>query len=304
MIGFDQDCLQRFVFERARVRGEIVRLDASWREMLRRHDYPPGVRIALGELMAASALLAATLKIQGGGLVLQIQGGDPVGLLVVECQADLTLRGTAMYNRGVLDLGENATLRALTRGGRCVLTIDPGQQGMQLYQSVVPLEGGTTAEVLRRYMERSEQIDTRFVLAADAQRATGLLLQKMPAVGGTAPTREDEGLWDRVAARVDAVAREDLLTKPLNDVLQQLLQGDELQLFESMKARFQCRCSRDRVAGVIRMIGAEEARSVIAEQGKISIRCEFCGEAYAFDADETEAALADSGSDTPEPAEA
>ena len=303
MIGFDQDCVQRFVFERARVRGEIVRLDASWRELLRRHEYPPAVRNALGELMAACALLAATVKIQGGGLVLQIQGGEPVGLLVVECQADLTLRGTAMYHKGVEELGEQATLRALTRGSRCVLTIDPGE-GKQLYQSVVPLEGVSTAEVLQRYMERSEQIDTRFVLAADENRATGLMIQKMPALGGTAPVADDPALWDRVGGRLDGITRADLLARPLNELMHQLIDADELQLFESMKARFRCRCSRERVAGVVRMIGAEEARSVIAEQGKISIRCEFCGEAWSFDAAETEAALAAPDEGTPEPADA
>jgi molecular chaperone Hsp33 len=175
---------------------------------------------------------------------------------------------------------------------------------MQLYQSVVPLEGVTTAEVLQRYMERSEQIETRFVLAADENRASGLLVQKMPALGGTAPTVDDPTLWDRVGARLDRITREDLLTRPLNEVMHLVLEADELQLFESMKARFRCRCSRDRVGGVIRMIGADEARSVIAEQGKISIRCEFCGEAYTFDAGETEVALAGPEGDTPEPADA
>src|SRR5512143_1568488 len=94
----ETDALQRFVFERARVRGELVRLDEAWREVRERREYPEPVRSALGELTAASVLLAATVKFEGGALVLQIQGGHPVNLLVVECQADLTLRATARWN--------------------------------------------------------------------------------------------------------------------------------------------------------------------------------------------------------------
>jgi molecular chaperone Hsp33 len=302
MIGFDQDCVERFVFEDARVRGEVVRLDGSWREIVRRHRYPTPVQDALGELSAACVLMAATLKIQGGGIVLQIQGGSPVGLLVVECQADLTLRATAMWEPGVSDFGPDHTLRGLALGGRCVLTIDPGQGEKQLYQSVVPLEGVTTAEVLERYMARSEQIESRFLLAANGERAAGLLLQKMPGAGGRPPGADDPGLWARVGERLDHLSPSDILSRPLSDVMRQLLAGDRLSRFDTMSARFQCRCSRDKVAGVIRMIGAEEARSVIDEQGHISVTCEFCRETYVFDPAQTEAALSDEGSATPIPA--
>src|SRR5512143_1779686 len=137
------DSLQRFVFERARVRGELVRLDEAWRE----------VRSALGELTAASVLLAATLKFEGGALVLQVQGGRPVDLLVVECQADLSVRAMARWDGGLPDLGPHPTLRDLADGGRCVITLDPGG-GLTAYQGIVPLEGHTTAQVLERYMAR------------------------------------------------------------------------------------------------------------------------------------------------------
>ncbi|HUL78523.1 MAG TPA: Hsp33 family molecular chaperone HslO, partial [Vicinamibacteria bacterium] len=164
------DALQRFVFERARVRGELVRLDETWWELRRRREYPDAVRGVLGELTAASVLLAATLKIEGGALVLQIQGGRPVDLLVVECQADLSLRAMARWDGGLPAFGPHPTLRELASGGRCALTIDPGL-GRTAYQGVVPLEGGTTAQVLERYMARSEQIATLFVLAASDERA-------------------------------------------------------------------------------------------------------------------------------------
>jgi molecular chaperone Hsp33 len=121
------DRLQRFVFERARVRGGLVRLDAAWREVRKRRHYPPAVLTTLGELTAASVLLATTVKFEGGALVLQIQGGRPVELLVVECQADLSLRAMARWDGGLGALGPSPSLHDLAQGGRCVLTLDPGR---------------------------------------------------------------------------------------------------------------------------------------------------------------------------------
>ena len=91
------DQLLPFVFEGADVRGAVVNLDLTWREVLKRHAYPLPVRSLLGEAMAASALLSSTLKFDGT-LILQTQAEKreaPVRLLVVECNADLTLRATA-----------------------------------------------------------------------------------------------------------------------------------------------------------------------------------------------------------------
>jgi molecular chaperone Hsp33 len=294
----ETDSLQRFVFERARVRGELVRLDESWREVRRRRDYPPAVRTALGELTAASVLLAATVKFEGGALVLQIQGGRPVDLLVVECQADLSLRAMARWDGGLAALGPEPTLHDLASGGRCVLTIDPGP-GLVAYQGVVPLEGWTTAQVLERYMARSEQIGTLFALAAGQERAAGLLLQRLPDAGGREAPDADPDLWNRVGHLVATLTREELLELPGRDILRRLFHEDALRLFESVPVRFACRCSRERVAGVIRMVGAEEVLEALAEQGSITVTCEFCGQAYAVSREEAERALADASGRTP-----
>jgi molecular chaperone Hsp33 len=293
------DALQRFVFERARVRGELVRLDQTWRELRRRREYPDVVRDALGELTAASVLLAATLKIEGGALVLQIQGGQPVDLLVVECQADLTLRAMARWDGGLPALGSQPTLRELAAGGRCALTIDPGL-GRTAYQGVVPLEGGTTAQVLERYMARSEQIATLFVLAASAERAAGLLLQKLPETGGKAVPDADPDLWNRASHLAATLTRAELLALPEREILRRLFHDEDLRLFETVPVRFACRCSRERVAGLIRMVGAEEVQKALAERPEMHVTCEFCGQRYAFSRDEAARALADARGKTPE----
>jgi len=295
----ETDALQRFVFERARVRGELVRLDETWREVRRRRDYPAPVSSALGELIAACVLLAATVKFEGGALVLQIQGGRPVDLLVVECQSDLSLRAMARWDGGLPALDPQPTLHDLASGGRCGLTIDPGP-GRVAYQSVVPLEGRTTAQVLERYMARSEQIATLLALASSEDRAAGLLLQKLPDVGGRVANDADPDLWNRVGHLAATLRRAELLELPGRDILRRLFHQEELRLFESMPVRFACRCSRGRVAGVIRMLGAQEVAQALAESGAMTVTCEFCGHAYTFTRGEAESALRDVAGETPQ----
>jgi molecular chaperone Hsp33 len=299
----ETDALQRFIFERARVRGELVRLDETWREVKRRRDYPAPVLAALGELTAASVLMAATVKFEGGALVLQIQGGRPVSLLVVECQPDLTLRAMARWDGGLPELGLHPTLHELAAGGRCVLTIDPGP-GLTAYQGVVPFEGRTTAQVLERYMARSEQIGTLFWLAASGERASGLLLQRLPDAGGKlavdADADADPDLWNRVGHLAATLTRQELLELPGRDILRRLFHEEQLRLFESVPVRFACRCSRERVAGVLRMIGPQEVAHALAENAELTVTCEFCGQAYTFTRAQAERALADESGKTPE----
>jgi molecular chaperone Hsp33 len=292
------DALQRFVFERARVRGELVILTETWREVRRRREYPEAVSQALGELTAASVLLAATLKLEGGALVLQIQGGHPVDLLVVECQADLKLRAMARWDGGLPALGPHPALHDLAGGGRCALTLDPGA-GRPAYQGVVPLEGRTTAQVLERYMARSEQIATLFALAASNDRAAGLLLQKLPETGGKPGPDADPDLWNRASHLAATLTRGELLELPERDILRRLFHDEDLRLFETMPVRFACRCSRERLAGLIRMIGPEEVRHALAAEGGMHVTCEFCGQRYAVTREEAERALADAAGRTP-----
>src|SRR5688572_14464515 len=169
------DTLQRFLFEHAPIRGEVAHLDATWRAVLERHTYPSPLRTVLGELMAAGALLAATLKFEGS-IILQMQGSGPVKLIVVECTSEQTLRATAKWD-SVLD--DDAGFAELVGGGRFVITLVSGE-GQQSYQGVVEIDPAGVAASLERYMQRSEQIDTRLWLAAGNERAAGLLLQKLP----------------------------------------------------------------------------------------------------------------------------
>jgi len=280
------DRLQRFMLRGAPVRGEIVSLDASWLEIANRHDLAPPVRDCLGELSAAALLLAASLKFDGA-LVLQIHGDGPVSLLVVECDASGTYRATVKL-RDEQPLLNDPGLHALVNQhgqGRFVVTLDPRTNSpkRQPYQGIVPFEGNTVAQVLERYMQRSEQVPTRLWLAADGRRCAGLLLQRLPDEGGTA-TAGDTDAWARMQMLADTLTREELLNLPSEGVLKRLFWQEPLHDFDRRACRFACSCSRDKVASMLRMLGTPEIESILAEKGSVDVRCEFCNEPYRFDA--------------------
>jgi len=267
-----RDSLQRFIFEHAPIRGEIVHLDATWRAVLERRDYPPRVRDVLGELMAAAALLTSTIKFDGR-LIMQVQGSGPVSLLVVECTSDRTMRAIAQWDGEVPD----APLSELVGDGRLAVTIDP-LKGRELYQAIVELEGLSVAEAFENYFARSEQLATRLWLASDTRQAAGMLLQRLP----DSPLSDDEA-WIRAVHLGSTITREELLALPVAEIIHRLYHEEDIRLFSRMPVSFRCSCSRRRVETVLRMLGRDEVHSILAEQGSIRVDCEFCGDSYEFD---------------------
>jgi len=279
------DVLQRFMLKGAPVRGELVSLDTAWREVTQRHIYPRAVRTYLGELSAAALLLSASLKFEGS-LVLQIHGDGPVALLVAECDQAGRFRATAKLREGHV-CPEEADLATLVNAhgkGRCVVTLDPASHSpnRQPYQGIVPFEGDSIAEMLERYMARSEQVPTRLWLAADEDRATGMMLQRLPDEGGVALTDADG--WNRLQQLADTVTRDELLALSPDAVARRLFWQETLHAFDARSAQFACSCSRDKVVGMLRMLGREEIESIVAEHGTVGVRCEYCNTAYDFDA--------------------
>lgn len=292
MSNTGQDTLQKFIFDNAAVRGELIDISATWREVQARQHYPAPVRKLLGEMVAAAALLSANLKFNGS-IIMQIHGDGPVRLLVVECDAELRLRATAKLAPDAV-IADDATLTDLLHAhgkGRFIITLDPADKlpGQQPYQGIVPLDGGDVATVIENYMLRSEQLDTKLWLAADEQSSRGLLLQKLPLHGGTAeaaPITADEALetWNRAVILGSTLKQEELLNTGIDVLMQRLFWEETIRVFDPVHPSFHCSCSREKVGNMLQMLGREEVESVLAEQGQVAINCDFCGQHYAYDA--------------------
>ena len=304
--------LHKFLFEGLPVRGAVVRLTASWQEILRRRAsngdsgaYAQPVRDMLGEMAAAGVLMQANIKFDGS-LTLQIMGDGPVKVAVVEVQPDLALRATASVKGAIQRDASLAGMVNLNTLGRCAITLDPKTKfpGQQPYQGVVPLfdDAGKPIDrisaVLEHYMLQSEQLDTTLVLAADENIAAGLLIQRLPLQGthnlsGSLVSRENEdeiGVnehYNRISILAASLKREELLSLDVDTLLRRLFWEAQLIRYEPLTGdtgpRFACSCSRERVARMIVNLGHEEAISILAERDTIEVGCEFCGQQYHFD---------------------
>jgi len=277
----DRDSLHRFLFEQYPIRGHLVHLDAAWRALIEHRDYPQAIRDALGETVAAALLLAATVKFEGV-LSLQLQGAGPMHLMLVQCTSSLGVRGLARYRDA--DAGGLVKIRDLIGDGNLTVTLET-DAGAQRYQGIVPIAGERLAEVLQGYFENSEQLPTRLWLHADANGASGMLLQKLP--GGSSLAAADAALvedaWRRVQLIAETLTSEELRTLADAEILRRLFSEDDVRLFEPSPVYFRCRCSRERVAGMLQGLGEAETRSVLAERGEVEVRCDFCNRAYVFD---------------------
>jgi len=277
------DTLNRFLFENTPVRGNIVNLTNTFQLALNKQNLPAGLKQALGELMAASALLTATLKMNGS-LVLQIQSKGALKLLVVECTSDFGVRATAKWNG---EISDDQNLFDLIEHGQFVITLDP-KDGGQTYQGIVPIEGDDISTILENYMLRSEQIDTKIWLASDGKSAAGMLLQKLPDTMNQVSKSEesaehDVDAWNRVGHLADTITNEELLNLDSETLLHRLFHEEDVRLFEASNTKFFCSCTRTSVANMLRMLGNEEISSILEEQGKIEVNCDFCNTHYQFD---------------------
>jgi molecular chaperone Hsp33 len=278
--------LRRFILERHPVRGFWVHLDEAWRELRRHQQYPPAVEALLGEALSASVLLAATLKYQGT-LTLQLTGDGLVKLLVAQCTHELQVRAVA---RTAEIVPEEPSFAELIGHGRLSVTIENHDEQAARYQGIVSLEGPNLAACLENYFATSEQLPTSVALSADPQRAAGVLLQMMPLsdVHGEALGAVAQEVWEQLQQRVGALQAPLLRLGTTEEVVQHICVEHDSRLFAAATVRFACRCSADRVAVLLRALGQAEMRSIVAEQGAVTVTCEFCGRPYRFDAIDVE----------------
>ncbi len=264
------DSMQRFTFDNTDVRGELVGLHKSLQAVLSKHDYPEALRIELGKLMVASALMGATLKYEGR-LCLQVRLPGVVSLIQAETTNSGDIRAIARYDESKRDEIESVELQ----GGQLVITLEPAIG--KPYQGVVPLDSNHLNEAFEYYFKQSEQLGSRFWLVSDGTLACGFMLQELPA-----SEQADPDAWDRLSHLASTLKDDELLSLNNETILHRLYHEEEVRLYEETPLRFACTCSKERIANAIGQVGYEGLMEVIAEQGKVSVDCQFCLQHYSF----------------------
>ncbi len=262
------DSMQRFTFDNTDVRGELVGLHKSLNAVLSKHDYPAALKIELGKLMAASALMSATLKYEGR-LCLQVRLPGDVTLIQAETTDTGDLRAIARYD-------ESKEIDSVElKGGQLVITLEPAVG--KPYQGIVPMDSNLLNEAFEHYFQQSEQLGSRFWLECDGNVASGFMLQQLPS-----SKENDADAWDRLSHLASTLKAEELLTLDNETILHRLYHEEEVRVYDPEALRFACTCSKERIGNAIERMGYEELMDVIAEQGKVSVDCQFCLQHYSF----------------------
>ena len=268
----NSDSQRRFILEHTNVRGIIARLDNSWRTMLEGRNYPPIIQDLLGQTATAMCLLSATLK-SNSSLTLQIQGGSPITLLVMQVNESQHFRGMVEWQGELI----TTALEDLCKGGQLTITIE--NESGERYQSIVDMHQESLSKALRDYFQQSEQLPTDLWLATNSEHAAGILLQALPEKN----KNEDPDAWNRACQLTNTITDKELLELSSEELLHRLYHEEDIRLFESSPVAFRCNCSRDRFASNLRNLGEQEVLGIIEEQGSISINCGFCQQQYDFD---------------------
>ncbi|MEX2963336.1 Hsp33 family molecular chaperone HslO [Microbulbifer sp. TYP-18] len=280
------DQLERFIFSKRDIRGQMVTLTQAYRDVLSNNQLPAPVAQLLGEFLAAACLLSTTLKFEGL-LALQARGEGEVPLIMAECTHHSDLRGIARVAEGAA-IPEGASLRRLV-GDRAVLAITVEPERGERYQGIVPLEKDSLAECLEDYFTQSEQLDTRFWIASGPEAVGGIMLQVLPG-NNAASEAENRDAWETAQHLASTVTAEELHKLPHSQLLHRLFHQLHPDPLGTANIRFKCSCSRQRSARALVALGPEEVYQLLEQQGgEIRADCQFCNTRYRFDREQIEA---------------
>lgn len=302
------DFVRSFQIEGMNVRGRIVHLTDLADRVLAAHGYPESVSRIVGEALALTALLGASLKFDGV-LTLQTRSDGPLRMVVADYASPGILRACATFDRdAVAALGPTPAFEDLVGAGSLAITIDPGGD-MERYQGIVPLEGAGLADAATTYFEQSEQIPTRIRLSVATLRsrgdpegrprwrAGGIVIQNLAALGGRGapePGHDVDEDWNRASILFSTIEPHELVDPQVEAerLLFRLYHEDGVRVFETQDLQFGCRCSADRVSAVLSQYPETDVRELAEEDGLVRATCEFCSTVYSFRPDELLAAQA------------
>ena len=271
------DQLQPFIFQNTQVRGALVYLDESLQTILSQHPYPDFIAHFLGEILAASALMAQTIKFNGQ-LVVHLENQGPLTLLSAKCTNHLEISGVAQWNTENL----SGNLLHELQNGSLIITLK--QELGSPYQSIVSLKYPSIAACLEAYFQQSEQLPTKFWLHADKQSAVGLLLQMMPE---QSPAKKND--FNLMAAEISkSVLHAEFRKLDPTELLKTLFPEQDVELFPPRSVIFKCSCNLERVKRSLQLMPKAEMKDLLATHSEITVTCEFCKKNYVLSRTEAE----------------
>lgn len=297
-----KDTIVPFLIDKSEVRGRVVRLHDSVDKILSQHAYPEMVSRLLAEVLTMAAMLAAQIK-WDGIFTIQARGDGPVSLVVADASAGGNLRGYAQFDESAEEqfaslarkLDSPKLTELMGKGYLAVMLERPGSD--QPYQGVVELSDQSLSEAIEAYYEHSQQLPTFCrvvsgqVMEAGKQKwvSGGLMLERLPHAGSDIVAEEREEAWVHARLLARTIKDHELLdtSLPLSDLLYRLFHEQGVWVYDGLPLQAQCRCSREKVAYVLKSMPRESVEEM-KQDGVITSTCQFCSSTEKFSSEDVE----------------
>lgn len=258
------------------------------------HGTLPVVTAALGRSLMACSMMGDQLKGEGSSVTLRVKGDGPMGSLTAVADTGGNVRGFVQNPAVLLPPKPNGKLDVGGAVGRSgTLTVIKDLEMKEPYVGMVPLVTGEIAEDVTAYFAVSEQIPSACALGVlvdtdqSVLRAGGYLIQLLPGASEEVAEKVEAGVT-ALGPVTAALMKEGVDAEVL---LRRVLSAFELETLERHGVEYKCYCSRERVKNALVSMGPQELRSLIAEQGRAELTCQFCDAVYRFEREELEELL-------------
>ncbi|KYG59708.1 Hsp33 family molecular chaperone HslO [Planococcus maritimus] len=265
------------------IRAFAARTTETVNEAQRRHYTWPTASAALGRSMTASVMLGAMLKGEEK-LTIKINGGGPLGTILVDANAKGEVRGYVSNPQTHFDLNEQGKLdvrRAVGTEGTLTVSKDIGLQ--HPYVGQVPIVSGELGDDFTHYIVTSEQtpssVGVGVIVNPDNTilASGGFLIQLMPGTDEKVITQLEQRLTE--IPTISNMVRAGLTPE---EILDEVLGKENVKALDKMPVNFQCQCSRERIQNAIQGLGPAEIEDIIETEGQAEAQCHFCNETYVF----------------------
>lgn len=252
----------------------------------RHHNTSPVATAALGRLLTGGVMMGSMMKNPTDVLTLQVQCGGPIGGLTVTADSQGSVKGY-VNNPDVMLPAKNGKLDVGGALGPGFLNVIKDMGLKEPYSGQTILQTGEIAEDLTYYFATSEQVPSSVGLGVLMEKdntvrcAGGFIVQVMPFI-------EDEVL-DRLEKNIQNIQS---VTAMLDnghtpeEMLEQVLEGLNVEVVDTLPAQFSCNCSKKRIEKAIISIGKKDIQSMIDDGEDIEVKCHFCNTAYNYTVDE------------------
>lgn len=252
----------------------------------RHHNTSPVATAALGRLLTGGVMMGSMMKNPTDVLTLQVQCGGPIGGLTVTADSQGSVKGY-VNNPDVMLPAKNGKLDVGGALGPGFLNVIKDMGLKEPYSGQTILQTGEIAEDLTYYFATSEQVPSSVGLGVLMEKdntvrcAGGFIVQVMPFI-------EDEVL-DRLEKNIQNIQS---VTAMLDnghtpeEMLEQVLEGLNVEVVDTLPAQFSCNCSKERIEKAIISIGKKDIQSMIDDGEDIEVKCHFCNTAYNYIVDE------------------